>query len=119
MSFISSLDGGAARRNSRRTTGDSADIGPAPRAPERSTRGGSSQPEQSERDRRRQGLHEEDPPVCRRRAVETGDQHADEEEDLDAPARRTEPETPEEPGGEEAVVEALVGRQHARGRRRL
>ena len=63
-----------------------------------------------QRQQRRHRLHHEDPLVDRGGAVRPGDDHAHQEEDLHVGAVGDQP--PDQAGGQEPVVEALVGGQH-------
>ncbi len=89
--------------------------GPAKRSC--AARRGSREHDESERDQRRQRLHEQDLAAGRDRTVHAGDQHAQQEEHLHRGACGAEAQAPEQSCGEKAVVEPLVGGQHlARGR---
>jgi hypothetical protein len=69
-----------------------------------------------EGDQRRQALHDHDRALDRPAAVGRRDQHAGEEEqrDLPADARIGVDDAPQQAGGQEAVVQPLIGGQRAR-----
>src|ERR1700730_14436919 len=75
--------------------------------------------DQHERDRAGQGLHPQDLAARGQPAEDARHHDTGEEEDLDPEAAHAEGEPPEEPGGQEPVVETLVGRERLRGRREL
>jgi len=65
----------------------------------------------------RNGLHEEDPAAGGDRAVDAGHDHAGQEEDLEAEVAVD--EAPDQSGGQEAVVEPLIGGEGLAGRGEL
>ncbi len=73
---------------------------------------GDAQRQRRHRRQRRHGLHDEDAAVHGGRAVRTGHRHAGQEEPRHVHAPRQ--QRPAQAGGEEAVVETLVGGEHAR-----
>jgi hypothetical protein len=78
------------------------------------------QPEQNQRDGSRGGLDQQNPATDGRSAVDAGDDDTEQKEhlDLEGEAGDTLNQTPDQPGGEKAVIEPLVGGQN-RGISRL
>src|SRR5262245_8231183 len=74
----------------------------------------SGQPEQDQRKCCGRGLNVQDPSAYGDSAIDAGDDHAEQKEgfDLERKARDALNEPPDEAGGEEAVIEALIGREH-------
>jgi MFS family permease len=73
--------------------------------------------QERKRNRRRRRLHPEDAAIHAPGAVGAGNHHAGEEENLER--LRAGEQAPGEPGGEKAVVQALVGGKHPAGLRLL
>src|ERR1017187_7169142 len=69
---------------------------------------------QNQRDRSRQSLHEQDPAADGHSAVNTGNDDADQKEylDLEGKGGNALQQPPNQAGGEEAVIEALIGGEH-------
>src|SRR6267378_4437712 len=86
----------------------------SPQAASREATRSSRENDKRQGDDSRQRLHPEYLAARGESAEHAGDDHAAEEEDLDRNARGAESEAPNQAGGEEAVVQALVGCQRLR-----